>query len=218
MRILGWICTSPNMNGGILTYNSNPNNVWSCWHKNRGNRQEKNSRYISIRRPFLKQTAIVIYQCDEMSQAQLAYCLSCTLSTLAFLWQTFSLNLYLLAALGLRCCMQTFSSCGKQGLLFVVVLGFRWLLFVAEHRLQELGLQYLHHTWAQQLRRAGSRAYGLQQLWHMGLAALQHVQSSQTRDQNPCSLHWQVDSYRLYHPGSAGNLFMPVFNPLKSWV
>ena len=42
-----------------------------------------------------------------------------------------------LAALGLRCCMQAFSSCGERGLLFVAV---RRLLIavaslVAEHRL-----------------------------------------------------------------------------------
>ena len=42
-----------------------------------------------------------------------------------------------LAALGLLCCTRAFSSCGKQGLLFVAV---RWLLIavaylVAEHRL-----------------------------------------------------------------------------------
>ena len=30
---------------------------------------------------------------------------------------------FIFAALGLRCCVQTFSSCGKQELLFVVVRG-----------------------------------------------------------------------------------------------
>ena len=30
---------------------------------------------------------------------------------------------YFLAALGLRCCTQAFSSCGEQGLLLVVVRG-----------------------------------------------------------------------------------------------
>ena len=49
----------------------------------------------------------------------------------------FYLFIYLLAALGLRCCARAFSSCGKRGLLFVVVP--RLLIAVAslaaEHRL-----------------------------------------------------------------------------------
>ena len=54
----------------------------------------------------------------------------------------FKFNLFL-AALGLRCRMQTFSSCGEQGLLFVVV---RELLIavaslVVEYGLWALGLQ-----------------------------------------------------------------------------
>ena len=32
--------------------------------------------------------------------------------------------IYFLAVLGLWCCMQAFSTCGEQGLLFVVVCGF----------------------------------------------------------------------------------------------
>ena len=40
-----------------------------------------------------------------------------------------------LAALGLHCCMQAFSSCGEQGLLFIVVRGLLTLVasLVAEH-------------------------------------------------------------------------------------
>ena len=42
-----------------------------------------------------------------------------------------------LAALGLRCCVQAFSSCGKQGLLFIVVRGLLIAVasLVAEHGL-----------------------------------------------------------------------------------
>ena len=42
-----------------------------------------------------------------------------------------------LAALGLHCCVQAFSSCGEQGLLFVVVCGLLIAVasLVAEHRL-----------------------------------------------------------------------------------
>ena len=43
-----------------------------------------------------------------------------------------------LAALGLRCCVQAFSSCGKQGLLFVVVCR---LLIVVASLVAEHGLQ-----------------------------------------------------------------------------
>ena len=43
----------------------------------------------------------------------------------------------LLAALGLRCCAQAFSSCGERGLLFVVVHG---LLTAAASLVAEHGL------------------------------------------------------------------------------
>jgi len=36
----------------------------------------------------------------------------------------------------------------------------------------------------------------------MGLAALQHVESSQIRDQTGISLHWQAYSLPLSHQGS----------------
>ena len=42
-----------------------------------------------------------------------------------------------MAALGLRCCAQAFSSCGERGLLFVAVLGLLLAVasFVVEHGL-----------------------------------------------------------------------------------
>ena len=42
-----------------------------------------------------------------------------------------------MAALGLHCCTRAFSSCGEQGLLFVVVRGLLIMVasLVAEHRL-----------------------------------------------------------------------------------
>ena len=43
----------------------------------------------------------------------------------------------LLAALGLRCCIQAFSHCGERGLLFVVVRG---LLIVVASLVVEHGL------------------------------------------------------------------------------
>ena len=54
-----------------------------------------------------------------------------------------------LTALGLRCCMWAFSSCGELGLLFVAV--YRLLIVVAS-LVAEHGLQ----------------AHGLQQLWYVG--------------------------------------------------
>ena len=47
------------------------------------------------------------------------------------------LFIYLLAALGLRCCVQAFSSCSEQGLLFVTVRGLLIAVasLVAEHGL-----------------------------------------------------------------------------------
>ena len=77
--------------------------------------------------------------------------------------------LFFLAALSLHCCTRAFSSCGKQGLFFVVEHG---LLIVVASLLAEHGLQ----------------ACRLQQLWLTGLVAPQHVGSSRTRAQTrvPC--------------------------------
>ena len=54
----------------------------------------------------------------------------------------FFFNLFL-AALGLHCCTRAFSSCGKQGLLFIAVHGFLIAVasLVAEHGLYARGLQ-----------------------------------------------------------------------------
>ena len=54
------------------------------------------------------------------------------------LFHSFFLNFYLfLAALGLCCCTQAFSSCGERGLLFVAVRGLLIAVasLVAEHGL-----------------------------------------------------------------------------------
>ena len=46
-------------------------------------------------------------------------------------------NLFIFAVLGLRCCAQGYSSCGKPVLLFLAVLGLRTVVasLVAEHGL-----------------------------------------------------------------------------------
>ena len=86
-----------------------------------------------------------------------------------------------LAVLGLGCCAWAFSSCGEQGLLFIVVCGLLTAVasLVVEHRPQACGLQ--------QLWLAGSRSQA-QQLWCTGLVAPRHVGSSQTRARThvPC--------------------------------
>ena len=45
--------------------------------------------------------------------------------------------IFILAVLGLHCCMQAFSSCGERGLLFVAMRGLLLAVpsLVAEHRL-----------------------------------------------------------------------------------
>ena len=59
-------------------------------------------------------------------------------------WFLFFLFMYLfLAALGLCCCTQAFSSCGERGLLLLAVHGLLIVVafLVAEHGLQACGLQ-----------------------------------------------------------------------------
>ena len=52
---------------------------------------------------------------------------------------SFSFDFLFLAVLHLRCCAQALSSCGEQGLHFIVV---RWLLAVAS-----LGVEYGLYGW-----------------------------------------------------------------------
>ena len=60
--------------------------------------------------------------------------LKMTQALYAFFFFLFNKFIYLfLAALGLRCCMQAFSSCSKRGLLFVAVC----VLFIAVASLVE---------------------------------------------------------------------------------
>ena len=54
-----------------------------------------------------------------------------------FLFFNKFIYLFILAALGLRCCMRAFSSCGERGLLFVAVRG---LLVVVASLAAEHGL------------------------------------------------------------------------------
>ena len=78
-----------------------------------------------------------------------------------------------LAALGHSCCVQALSSCREQGLLFVAVC--RLLIAVASLA----GSRHVGFS---------SFIVGAQQLWHSGLVAPRHVESSPNRDQTcgPC--------------------------------
>ena len=94
-----------------------------------------------------------------------------------------------LAALGLRCCSQAFSSCDKQGLLFVAVHGFLIAMasllrsarasVVVARGLSSCG------SWALE-RRLSSVAHGLSCSGACGIFTDQ--------GSNPCPLHWQADS------------------------
>ena len=58
-----------------------------------------------------------------------------------------SLSFLFLAALGLHCCVQAFSHCSEQGLLFIAVPGLLLAAAsLAEHRLQAHKLQQLQHA------------------------------------------------------------------------
>ena len=61
----------------------------------------------------------------------------CTGSVGFFFFYKFIYLFLFLAALGLRCCAWAFSSCGKQGLLFIVACG---LLIVVASLVVEHGL------------------------------------------------------------------------------
>ena len=99
-----------------------------------------------------------------------------------------------LVALGLHCCSQASSGCGKQGLCCSACAS-RCGSFSC-CRARALGRRL------QELQQMGS------QLWHMGLVALRDVESSLTRNGVLCPLPWQVDSYPLYQQGSPSLLYL----------
>ena len=87
-----------------------------------------------------------------------------------------------MAVLGLRFCARAFSSCGKQGPLFIAVRGPLTVAAspVAEHQLQ-----------TRRLSSCGSQAQLLRGMW-----------DPPDQGSNPCPLHWQADSQPLRHQGS----------------
>ena len=87
-----------------------------------------------------------------------------------------------LAALGLCCCVQAFSSCGERGLLFIAVCGL--LIAVASRCGAEAVGVRASVVVARGLNSCGSWApeHRLSKLWCVGLVAPRHVGSSRTRD------------------------------------
>ena len=96
-----------------------------------------------------------------------------------------------------------------------IYLWLRWV-FVAEQAFSSCGkwgLLSICSVWASD---CGGFSYGAQALGHVGSAIVAHGLICSTahgifpdQGSNPCPLHWQVDSYPLYHQGS---LSKPIFN------
>ena len=97
------------------------------------------------------------------------------------------------------------SSYGKWGLLFVVTCG--------------CSLRRLPLLWG-----TGSRCQGLQQLQHVGSAAVHRLSCSEARgifpDQglNPCLLHWQVTSSPVSHQGSPSTTFLIMLSGIYAHI
>ena len=79
-----------------------------------------------------------------------------------------------MAVLGLRCCVQAFSSCGERGLLFVAVCGLLIAVasLAAEHGLKSAGSVVVAH----------------------GLSCSAACGIFLDQGSNPCPLYWQADS------------------------
>ena len=120
----------------------------------------------------------------------------------SFLLILFLLFIYLmLVALGLCCCARAFSSGGEWGLLSAAVRGLLIVVaFLVEHRLRVCRLQYLQHEGSAVV------AHGLRCSVSCGIFLDQGL--------NPCLLHWQADSYPLFHQGSPFSSFFHYVLPL----
>ena len=115
------------------------------------------------------------------------------------LWNFFFLIIYLflfLVSLGLHCCSPAFSSCSKQGQLFIVVFG---LLIVGASVFGECPWALGHTgfsscgTWAQYMWFPGSTAKGSAVVSN-GLCCAVACRVFLDQGLNPCPQHWQVDS------------------------
>ena len=116
-----------------------------------------------------------------------------------------SIFFFFLAVLGLCCGL--FSSCGEQGLLFIVVHGLLIAVasLVVEHSFQAHRLLQLRHVGsvvvARRLQSAGSVVLV------NGLSCCKACGIFPDQGLNPCPLHWQADSSPLHHQGSPFDYF-----------
>ena len=115
-----------------------------------------------------------------------------TSQRILFIFEKLINYLFILAALGLRCCTRAFSSCSERGYPSLQCTGFslRRLLLLRSTGCRRAGVSSCG-TQAQQLWLAGSRAQA-QQLWRMDLVSPWHVGSSWTRARTrvPCIGRW----------------------------
>ena len=94
---------------------------------------------------------------------------------------------FFLAALGLRCCVQAFSSCGKRGLLFAEVRGL--LITVAS---LVAGARALGERASVVVARGLQSAGSVIVVHGLSCSAARGIFPDQ--GSNPCPLHWQADS------------------------
>ena len=99
-----------------------------------------------------------------------------------------------MSVLGLHCCVQAFSSCGKLELLFPVVLG----LFIA---VASLFVNSSRHSGF-----SSCSFQALEQRLRSCRACSEACGIFLDQGANPCPLHWQADSYPLPHQGNSWNL------------
>ena len=114
-------------------------------------------------------------------------------------------------ALGHHCCVWALSSCGEWGLLSSCSM---WTSPCSGFLLWSTGCQCEGFsrcsTRAQSLQHTGSvvASRGLQSIGSVvvahGFSSSAAVGIFQDQRLNPCLLHWQADSYPLYHQGSPG--------------
>ena len=102
--------------------------------------------------------------------------------SILFFFFLINLFIYFLAVLGLHCCAWAFSSCGKQGLLFVAVRGLLIAVVSLCCGAQALGM-----------RAAVVVARGLSSVAR-GLSCSAACGIFPDQGLNPCPLHWQADS------------------------
>ena len=116
-----------------------------------------------------------------------------------------------LAALGLCCCAWAFSTCGEWGPL-------SRFNALASH----CGGFSCCRAQARGLAGFSSCSMWAQYLWHTGLVAPVACGIFLDQGSNPCPLHWQVDSYPLYHQGTLREIFFTtklfLFFPKKKTI